>query len=58
MILGPNGKNFQIAKWVSISEIDTENKHALYIGDANPLDVQQGVIGDCYFMSAISVIGS
>jgi len=47
-----------VAKWFSVSETDKENKYHLYIGEADALDVQQGVIGDCYYMSAISVIGS
>ena len=49
-------------KWVRASEL-TEQKCSLYKEDqfggskVNALDVIQGKLGDCYFLSAISVLG-
>mmetsp|Transcript_3192 Transcript_3192/g.2152 ORF Transcript_3192/g.2152 Transcript_3192/m.2152 type:complete len:92 (-) Transcript_3192:1290-1565(-) len=39
-VLGAHGRYFYVAKWLSISEEDKENKYHLYIGEADALDVQ------------------
>ena len=36
---------------------DRKEECVLYDGGATPNDVKQGAIGDCYFLSAISVLG-
>jgi hypothetical protein len=52
--LGPGCLNRGVAKWVRASDVpDT----VLYREGIDSRDVVQGALGDCYFLSAMSVLG-
>ena len=52
--LGDNCQNRGVAKWVRSLDI---RGTILFIGTIDPTDVVQGALGDCYFPSAMSVLG-
>jgi hypothetical protein len=52
--LGPNCLNRGVGKWVRARD---RKDCVLYKDVINHLDVVQGALGDCYFLSAISVLG-
>ena len=54
--LGPSCLNRGIHDWIRASE-HPEKKCVLYKDTVTHLDVVQGALGDCYFLSAISVLG-
>ena len=47
-------------KWIRASEIDElndeEGKLAIFSNDVTPSDIKQGLLGDCYFLSILSVL--
>lgn len=55
------GKNVEARdrqlKWIRASEQVGDQKCVLYKDKVNALDVIQGQLKDCYFLSAISVLG-
>ena len=55
--LVPVWKNY---KWLRASEIkslnDDEGELSIFFEDISPSDIKQGALGDCYFLSAISVL--
>jgi hypothetical protein len=52
--LGPGCLNRGVAKWMRASEIEGT---CLYREKIDARDVVQGALGDCYFLSAMSVLG-
>ena len=52
--LGEGCMNRGVARWIRASEMDN---CMLYKGEIDPRDVFQGALGDCYFLSAMSVLG-
>eukprot|EP00359_Climacostomum_virens_P005569 CAMPEP_0204912218 /NCGR_PEP_ID=MMETSP1397-20131031/10410_1 /ASSEMBLY_ACC=CAM_ASM_000891 /TAXON_ID=49980 /ORGANISM="Climacostomum Climacostomum virens, Strain Stock W-24" /LENGTH=1540 /DNA_ID=CAMNT_0052083079 /DNA_START=351 /DNA_END=4973 /DNA_ORIENTATION=- len=50
--LGPNASQ-QVSDWRRAGE-----ECVLYEGTASPQDVKQGALGDCYFLSAMAVLGN
>lgn len=56
----PPSKLQVVSKWMKPREIVTENQlgspPCLFSGDANPSDVCQGRLGDCWFLSAVAVL--
>ena len=42
-------------KWLRFSEIKKEKPHVIY-ESIDPLDINQGELGDCYFLSSLSSI--
>nr|XP_043613886.1 calpain-type cysteine protease DEK1 [Erigeron canadensis] len=56
----PPSKLQVVSKWMKPTEIVTENQlgssPCLFSGDANPSDVCQGRLGDCWFLSAVAVL--
>lgn len=52
--LGDTCQNRGVAKWVRSSDIPGT---ILFKGTIDPTDVTQGALGDCYFLSAMSVLG-
>lgn len=46
--------------WIRADEIeelnDDEGKLKIFAGDISPQDIQQGMLGDCYFLSVLSVL--
>ncbi len=52
--LGERCQNRGIAKWLRARD---NPKCVLFKDKINHLDVVQGALGDCYFLSAISVLG-
>ena len=47
-------------EWIRASEIpslnDDEGKLAVFAGNIEPADIKQGALGDCYFLSVLSVL--
>ncbi|XP_076948142.1 calpain-type cysteine protease DEK1-like isoform X2 [Bidens hawaiensis] len=56
----PPSKLQVVSKWSKPTEIVNENQSGsnpcLFSGDANPSDVCQGRLGDCWFLSAVAVL--
>ncbi|KVH90878.1 Concanavalin A-like lectin/glucanase superfamily [Cynara cardunculus var. scolymus] len=56
----PPSKLQVVSRWMKPTEIVTENQlgssPCLFSGDANPSDVCQGRLGDCWFLSAVAVL--
>lgn len=55
----PPSKLQVVSKWMKPTEIVSENQlgpPCLFSGDANPSDVCQGRLGDCWFLSAVAVL--
>lgn len=56
----PPSKLRVVSKWMKPTEIVNENQlgssPCLFSGDANPSDVCQGRLGDCWFLSAVAVL--
>ncbi|KAJ0953180.1 putative calpain-3 protein [Helianthus annuus] len=56
----PPSKLQVVSKWSKPTEIVNENQFGynpcLFSGDANPSDVCQGRLGDCWFLSAVAVL--
>ncbi|XP_076889282.1 calpain-type cysteine protease DEK1-like [Bidens hawaiensis] len=56
----PPSKLQVVSKWSKPTEIVAENQFGsppcLFSGDANPSDVCQGRLGDCWFLSAVAVL--
>ena len=52
--LGPNCLDRGVNKWVRARD---KPNCVLFKDQINHLDVVQGALGDCYFLSAISVLG-
>ena len=53
--LGPGCVNRGVARWVRASEMEN---CVLYKDQIDARDVTQGALGDCYFLSAMSVLGA
>src|SRR3569833_524112 len=53
--LGPHKANFSFAKWKRASD---DPLCRLYFDKASCEDIQQGRLGDCFFLSALSVLGN
>ena len=47
-------------EWIRASQIpslnDDEGKLAVFAGNIEPADIKQGALGDCYFLSVLSVL--
>jgi len=52
--LGPNCLNRGVTKWIRARD---KPNCTIFKDKINSLDVVQGALGDCYFLSAISVLG-
>lgn len=55
--LGPNCQNRGVTTWIRASQHPNKTC-VLYRDGSSALDVRQGALGDCYFLSAISVLGT
>ena len=55
--LGPNCQNRGVTQWIRASQ-HPEKTCVLFKDKVSALDVKQGALGDCYFLSAISVLGN
>ena len=53
-------KEWKTFEWIRASEIpslnDDEGKLAVFAGNIEPADIKQGALGDCYFLSVLSVL--
>jgi hypothetical protein len=53
-------KEWKTYEWIRASEIpslnDDEGKLAVFAGNIEPADIKQGALGDCYFLSVLSVL--
>lgn len=54
--LGASCQNRGVEQWIRASQ-HPEKKCVLFKDKVNALDVVQGALGDCYFLSAMSVLG-
>lgn len=53
-------KEWKTYEWIRASEIpslnDDEGKLSVFAGNIEPADIKQGALGDCYFLSVLSVL--
>ena len=53
-------KDWKKIEWIRASEIaslnDSDGKLSVFAGAIEPADIKQGALGDCYFLSVLSVL--